>query len=58
MALAALCSSLTRYLPAKRGFGFRFTPFIIDHKARQGSSEEVERVRLRLRLMGTALRVA
>lgn len=58
MALAALCSDLTRYPPAKREFDFQFTPFIVDHKARQGSSEEVERVRLRLRSMGTALRVA
>ena len=58
MALAALCSDLTRYPPAKRCFDFQFTPIVVDHKARQGSSEEVERVRLRLQLMGTALCLA
>ena len=54
MALAALCASLTRYPPAKRRFDFQFKSLIIDHKAREGSSEEVERVRKRLMRMGTA----
>ena len=55
MALAALCRDLTSYPPAKRSWDFQFTPFVIDHRARQGSSEEVERVRLRLQSMGTVL---
>ena len=54
MALASLCSALTRYPPAKQRFDFRFTPIVIDHKARQGSSEEVDRVCQRLRKLGTA----
>ena len=58
MALAALCSDLTRHPPAKRLFDFQFTAFVIDHKARQGSSSEVERVRVRLKSMGTALCLA
>lgn len=54
MALAALCIGLTRYPRAKQGFDFSFHPLIIDHKAREGSSKEVERVRNRLLRMGTA----
>ncbi len=54
MALAALCSSLTNHPPAKRRYDFQFRAFIIDHKAREGSSDEVERVRNRLYKMGTA----
>ena len=53
MALSALCVALTRYPPAKERFDFQFHAFIIDHRAREGSSEEVERVRQRLRRMGT-----
>lgn len=58
MALSALCVALTRYPPAKERFDFQFHAFIIDHKAREGSSEEVERVRQRLRRMGTTPRSA
>lgn len=54
MALTALCAALTSYPPAKRHFDFEFKPFIIDHKAREGSSEEVERVRKKIMRMGTA----
>lgn len=53
MALTSLCADLTSYPPAKRYFDFQFKPLIIDHKAREGSSEEVERVRKRIRRMGT-----
>ena len=52
MALAALCSDLMTYPPAKQLYDFQFTPFIVDHKARQGSSEEAERVQKRLRNLG------
>lgn len=54
MALTSLCADLTSYPPAKRHFDFQFKPLIIDHKAREGSSEEVERVRERIMRMGTA----
>lgn len=53
MALTALCVALKSYPPAKQRFDFQFRPFIIDHRAREGSSEEVERVRQRLNRMGT-----
>ena len=58
MALAALCSDLLRYPPAKQRFDFHFAAFVIDHKARPGSSKEAHRVWLRLQKMGTALRQA
>ena len=54
MALAALCVALKTYPPAKQMFDFQFFPIVIDHKARERSSEEVERVRQRLIEMGTA----
>ena len=54
MALAALCVALKTYPPAKEVFDFQFIPIVIDHKARERSSEEVERVRQRLIGMGTA----
>lgn len=54
MALTALCVALTRFSRAKHRFDFQLFPFIIDHKAREGSSEEVERVRRRLWRMGKA----
>jgi len=55
MALAQLCAGLERYEPARRFLNFEFKPFIVDHNAREGSAEEVERVRKRLRRMGKSL---
>ena len=52
MALAHLCSKLKRYGPAKALFDFEFQALIVDHGAREGSAEEAERLRLRLKLMG------
>jgi hypothetical protein len=54
MALAHLCAGLQRYDPAKRLFGFAIQPFIVDHNAREGSTEEAQRVRIRLRNMGNS----
>lgn len=53
MALAALCVALKTYPLAKQIFDFQFFPIVIDHKARERSSDEVERVRQRLIEMGT-----
>ena len=55
MALASLCIDLARYPPAKQRWDFEFIPFVVDHKAREGSSEEAERVRRRLWSLGIAL---
>ena len=54
MALAALCSDLKDYSPAEPRLDFDFRPIIIDHKAREGCSDEVRRVQRRLEDMGTA----
>lgn len=53
MALAQLCSGLTRYPPAKQQWDFRFKAYIIDHNAREGSAFEAQCVRDRLFFMGT-----
>lgn len=53
MALAQLCASLEQYQPANRLFNFDFSAFIVDHNARKGSAEEAERVRKRLKAMGS-----
>ena len=55
MALSALCVALTKYRLAKQRFDFAFHAIIIDHKAREGSSQEVKRVRQRLRRIGASL---
>lgn len=55
MALSALCVALTTYPPAKQRFDFQFHAIIIDHKAREGSSEEVKRVQQRLKRIGITL---
>ena len=53
-ALAALCRGLTseHIYPSKQHFAVAFKAFIVDHNAREGSSEEAERVRERLDRMG------
>lgn len=55
MALARLCADIRFYDPAKRLYNFTFVPFVVDHNARQGSAEEADRVRRRLRGMGKRL---
>jgi len=50
MALAFLCQSLTELPLYKRGDrSFRYIPFIVDHKAREGSTEEALLVSKRLK---------
>ena len=56
-ALAALCHGLTpeHINRSKQRFAVAFKAFIVDHNAREGSSEEAERVRERLDCMGNRL---
>ncbi|MCJ1245483.1 hypothetical protein MMC30_002687 [Trapelia coarctata] len=50
MALAFLCQSLTKLPSWKRGnHVFQYIPFIVDHKAREGSTEEALLVSKRLK---------
>ena len=57
MALAVLCQKLQLNNSLTKPFDFTFVPFIVDHKARDGSSEEVEKVAsLVSSLLGTMTR--
>jgi len=50
MALASLCHSVTKLPEGHRGkHEFKFYPMIVDHKAREGSTEEALLVSKRLR---------
>lgn len=59
MALAALCRGLTyeHVYRSKQHLAIGFKAFIVDHNAREGSSEEAERVRERLDRMGNRVTV-
>ena len=66
MALASLCSYI-RLKQAKKKFkdsnsawttDFHFTSFIVDHKARDGSSDEAELVASRLHARSMSLYIA
>lgn len=53
MALATLCRGLQFDARVKKQFEFSFEAFIVDHKARKGSSEEAHLVSTRVyRLLG------
>ena len=52
MALAKLCCMLQEYPFARQIYGFRFKAFIVDHRAREGSTEEANIVKDRLSRMG------
>ena len=55
MALAQLCCMLQEYPFARRTYGFQFKAFIVDHMAREGSTEEANVVKDNLSRMGTNL---
>ena len=52
MALAHLCSSLQRFRFGNVFGHFHFTALIVDHKSRDGSSQEAENTRIRVQRMG------
>ena len=56
MALAHLCQEFRQHNSGKALGTFRFTAFIIDHKAREGGCMEVRRTKRRLKRMGLHLR--
>ncbi|KZF19343.1 hypothetical protein L228DRAFT_263683 [Xylona heveae TC161] len=52
MALATLCRQLAKHQSSTQVPDFRFTAFVVDHGAREGSKEEAQRVLERVRKMG------
>ncbi|MCJ1386841.1 hypothetical protein MMC17_009969 [Xylographa soralifera] len=57
MALAYLCQSMKRLDTVDRdGLKFRFRAFVVDHKARDGSTDEANLVMKRLRTLGEAVK--
>ena len=52
MALAHLCANLQKTCSVGPENRFVFLPFIIDHRARPGSTQEAVRTKLRLETLG------